>query len=283
MATRKVERTQRPEGNTFGSPATVERQSSRHNLSGIVPLDKNSFEPLYYQIQRQLKEQIRSGHLAVGDALPGEAEISRIFGVSRMTSRQALQALTAEGFSFRERGRGTFVRAKRVEKNIAHLLGFSAEMRALGLRATTQVLAKEMVAPAPEIAERLLIRSGEQVLMLRRLRLANDEPVAIEQIWLPSTRFPGIETIDFSKHSLYDTLQERYGVRIGAADEIIEARVATKAEAALLRIPAHSSLLFLSRTLLDLHGNPIEAGQSFYRGDRYRAVLHISGRNGTQS
>ncbi|SFS17717.1 transcriptional regulator, GntR family [Granulicella pectinivorans] len=242
---------------------------------GFVPLDKNSFEPLYFQMQKQMEQKIRSGKLAVHDPLPGEAELSRIFGVSRMTSRQALQGLTADGFAYRERGRGTFVCAAKVEKHIAHLLGFSAEMKLLGLKASSRVLASATVSASPQIAASLQVDPQAPLTMLHRLRLANGEPIAIEQVWVPQTRFPEIDKVDFAKASLYDTLRDRYGVRIGSANETIEARGATKAEAALLGVALRASLLVVSRTLLDGDGHPVELAHSMYRGDRYRAVLTI--------
>jgi GntR family transcriptional regulator len=241
----------------------------------FVPLDKNSFEPLYFQMQTQLEQKIRSGELAVHDPLPGEAELSRIFGVSRMTSRQALQGLTADGFSYRERGRGTFVCAAKVEKQIAHLLGFSAEMKLLGLKASSRVLAAGTVMATPQLAASLQVDVQAPLVMLHRLRLANGEPIAIEQVWVPLGRFPGIDKIDFAKVSLYDTLRDLYGVRIGSANETIEARGASKAEAALLGVATRSSLLVVFRTLLDGDGSAVELAHSMYRGDRYRAVLTI--------
>lgn len=241
----------------------------------FVPLDKNSFEPLYFQMQSQLEQKIQSGLLAVHDPLPGEAELSRIFGVSRMTSRQALQGLTTDGFAYRERGRGTFVCAAKVEKHIAHLLGFSAEMGLLGLKASTKVLTMATVQVTAHVAMSLQLPPQSAVMMLHRLRLANGEPIAIEQVWIPLARFPGIDKIDFGRASLYETLKERFGVKIGSANETIEARGASKDEAALLEIASRSSLLVVSRTLLDVEGRAIELAHSLYRGDRYRAVLTI--------
>jgi GntR family transcriptional regulator len=241
----------------------------------FVPLDKNSFEPLYFQIQSQLEQMICSGSLCVHDLLPGEAELSRIFGVSRMTSRQALQGLTSDGFAYRERGRGTFVCAAKVEKQIAHLLGFSAEMRLLGLKATAKVLAFATISATNQVAQALQIQAQSSVTMLHRLRLANGDPIAIEQVWIPQSRFPGIDKIDFTRASLYETLKEKFSLKIGSANETIEARGAAKEEAKLLGVKPQSSLLVVSRTLLDSDGTPVELAHSLYRGDRYRAVLTI--------
>ncbi len=263
------------EGEKTSTSVKKSLPSAAYSRDEFVPLDKNSFEPLYYQMQSRLEQKIRSGQLAVHDPLPGEAELSRIFGVSRMTSRQALQGLTTDGFAYRERGRGTFVCAAKVEKQIAHLLGFSAEMHLLGLKASTKVLAKATVPATAQVAARLQVLPQSSVTMLHRLRLANGEPIAIEEVWIPLARFPGIEKIDFARTSLYETLKGRYGVKINSANETIEARGATKDEAALLGITPRSSLLVVSRTLLDADGRAVELAHSLYRGDRYRAVLTI--------
>ena len=239
------------------------------------PLDKNSFTPMYFQIQTQLLKQIKSGHFRAGDALPGEEELTRIYGVSRMTSRQALQALTTQGLAYRQKGRGTFVLQPKVEKDIAHLLGFSAEMRVLGLKSSSRVLGKAIMPATPETALRLSIEAGAPTLHLHRLRSVDGVPVAIEEVWLSQEQFPGIEKVDFVRCSLYETLRESYGIRVGSADEVIEARPATRHEAELLQIAAKSSLLVISRTLLSVEGRPVETGLSLYRGDRYRAVLRI--------
>jgi GntR family transcriptional regulator len=243
------------------------------------PLDKNSFTPMYFQIQAQLLKMIQSRRLAPGEMVPGEEELTRIYGVSRMTARQALQGLTSQGLAYRQKGRGTFVSQPKVEKDIAHLLGFSAEMRALGRKSSSHVLVFETVAAPPEISARLEIEARAMAFHLRRVRSVERVPVAIEEVWLAQQQFPGLKKINFARHSLYDTLQKKYGVRIGAADEVIEARLANKQEAALLKIAPRSSLLVISRTLLTVQGKPVETGRSLYRADRYRAVLHIPAKN----
>ena len=239
------------------------------------PLDKSSFTPMYFQIQTQLLKMIQSGRLRAGDSLPSEEELSRIYGVSRMTSRQALQALKSQGFASRHKGQRSFVSQPRVEKDITHLCGFTAEMQALGIKATSRVLKAETVPATAEVAGHLGIAVHAPIFLLMRLRLADKLPVAIEEIRLPHDRFPGIEKLDFSRLSLYQTLREHFGIRVSRADEILEARSATSREAKLLEIHARASLLVMSRTLWNTDGMPVETAHSVYRGDRYRAVLHI--------
>lgn len=241
----------------------------------FASLDKNSYTPMYAQIQAQLLEMIRSGKLQPGDLLPSEEELGRIHGISRMTARQALQSLKAQGFAVREKGRGTFVARPKMEKDIAHLSGFSAEMRSLGMKPSSRVLAAETIPASAEVASCLSLNRGALVFRLWRLRLADNVPLAVEEICLPQSKFSGIEKIDFSRHSLYQTLHERYGIRFAVADEILESRLAGRNEANLLEVPPRSCLLVISRTLWSVDGEPIEAARSSYRGDRYRAVLRI--------
>ena len=245
------------------------------NRGKFEPLDKNSFIPLYFQIQDRLVKQIHSGDLQPGDMLPGEEDLCRLYGVSRMTARQSLQALKHQGLVRSEKGRGTFVVQPKVEKKIAHLSGFSAEMRSLGMKPSSRILERATRPASPEIAHRLGVAPGSLLLELHRLRLADALPMAIEQVWLSLAEFPGIEKIDFARFSLYGTLRRRYGIEVGSADEIIEARVTARREAKLLEISARSSLLVISRTIRTVQGKPVEASLSLYRGDRYRAVLNI--------
>jgi GntR family transcriptional regulator len=254
------------------APALDPANSSKWNFE---PLDKNSFTPMYFQIQSQLLKMIESGRLRAGDALPSEEELSRICGVSRMTSRQALQVLKSKGFVSRRKGQGSFVSQPRVEKDITHLCGFTAEMRALGMKATSKVLEQDVSPATLEVASKLGISVKAPVYRLLRLRLADGLPIAIEEIRLPHDRFAGVEKLDFSRLSLYQTLRDRYEIRVSRADEILEARSANKREADLLGIQVRSSLLAISRTLWSTDGLPVETAESVYRGDRYRPVLRI--------
>ncbi len=254
---------------------TKPMSTSAQSPLNIEPLDKSSFIPLYFQIQDRLFKQIQSGQLQPGDLLPAEEDLCRLYGVSRMTARQSLQALKHQGLVRSEKGRGTFVIQPKVEKQIAHLSGFSAEMRSLGMKPSSRILEQATKPASPEIALRLGVSPGLPLLELHRLRLADGFPLAIEQVWLSLAEFPGIEKIDFTRNSIYETLRERYGIRVGSAEEIIEARTPTQREAKLLEISPRLSLLVISRTIRTIQAKPVEASLSLYRGDRYRAILNI--------
>jgi GntR family transcriptional regulator len=239
-------------------------------------LDKQGFVPLYYQIEQSILERISSGQLKQGDLLESEEELSRRYKVSRMTARQALQRLKARGYAVSERGRGTFVTRPKLSKSILVLNGFTDELRKKGITPSSRLLQQEVRASDDDVlAERLNIATGAPVLYLRRLRLADDIPLAIEESHIPLELFPGIEKIDFSERSLYQTMHEQFHMQFGWADEVIEALPATAGEAQLLTIPKASSLLCISRTLVSGEGTTLEFAVSRYRGDRYRASLRV--------
>ncbi|WP_407342087.1 GntR family transcriptional regulator [Pengzhenrongella phosphoraccumulans] len=129
--------------------------------------------------------------LAVGDAIPSERLLCERFGVSRMTVRQAVDALVVEGLLEREQGRGTFVAPSKMDLEV-RLSSFGEEMLRRGMEPSSKVLAAEEIAAASDIADALDLLPGEQVFYLHRVRYADGEPMAIEQSWLPSRLAPGL-------------------------------------------------------------------------------------------
>jgi GntR family transcriptional regulator len=220
-------------------------------------------------------EEIRSGELSEGDPLASEEELARAYQVSRMTARQALHGIKTSGYAFSQKGRGTFVTRPKLEKNIMHLLGFTGDMKQRGMVPSSRVLEQVAIRATKDLAHELKVAVGESVMRLRRLRLADKIPMALEESHIPLKSFPGLERIDFSKQSLYCILREDYGVRVAWADEVIEAVPATPEESELLAIPANASVLSISRTIMTTEETPIEVACSRYRGDRYRASIRI--------
>ncbi len=245
------------------------------SASAVQPLDKNGFIPLYYQIQRALMEKIHSGELSEGDLLASEEELARLYQVSRMTARQALHGLKARGYALSQKGRGTFVTKPKLEKNIMHLRGFTEDMKQRGMSPSSRLLEQAVIEAGEELAQSLKIDVGAPVMKLKRLRLADGTPMALEESNIPLRQFPGLERTNFAKQSLYYTLREKYGVRVAWADEIIEALPATREESELLTIPRKASVLSIYRTIITTEQMPIEVACSRYRGDRYRALIRI--------
>jgi GntR family transcriptional regulator len=241
----------------------------------VRPLDKGGFIPLYCQIQRALMERIQAGELSEGDSLASEEELARIYQVSRMTARQALHGLKTKGYAFSQKGRGTFVTRPKLEKNIMHLRGFTEDMKHLGMVPSSKLIEQTVVQATADLAEKLKVEVDETVMRLRRLRLADGIPMALEVSHIPLRRFPGLEKTNFAKQSLYFILRENFNVRVAYADEVIEALPATREESELLTIPRRASILSITRVVITAEDIPIEAASSRYRGDRYRASVRI--------
>jgi len=243
--------------------------------SFAVSLDKDGFIPLYYQIQRALIEKIHAGELSVGDCLPSEYELARFYRVSRMTARQALHNLKSGGYAFSRKGRGTYVTRPKLEKNIMHLRGFTEDMKRRGMIPSSRMLEQSVVQATAGLAEQLRVEPASSVLRLRRLRIADGTPMAVEESQIPLRHYPGLERIDFTKESLYAVLRDDYGVRAAWADEVLEALPATREESELLSIPPSAILPSISRVIMTTEEIPIEVACSRYRGDRYRASIRI--------
>ncbi|HZR44518.1 MAG TPA: GntR family transcriptional regulator [Ktedonobacteraceae bacterium] len=230
---------------------------------------RNSPLPRYFQLKEILREKIRSGEWKPGDHIPSERELSEQYGISRMTARQAITDLVNEGLFYREKGKGTFVSRHKVTQQLIRLTGFNEDMRARGLRPGTKVLSAQMSPADQSTAERLHIEPGHLLFCLRRLRLADAQPLAIETSQL---NFPGCEKLleeDLEGNSLYRLLETQYGLPLLEAEQELEAGLAGEEEARLLQIPVGSPVLFTRRTTYTDRNQPIEYARAVYRGDKY--------------
>jgi GntR family transcriptional regulator len=246
------------------------RSSSR-----ALSLDKGGFIPLYHQIQSALIERIHAGELLVGDCLPSEYELARSYQVSRITARQALHNLKSRGYAISQKGRGTYVTQPKLEKNIMHLRGFTEDMKRRGRVPSSRLLEQSVLQAPPSLAEQLRVEATSPVLRLRRLRIADGTPMALEESHIPLKHYPGLERINFAKDSLYAVLRSEYGVRAAWADEVLEALPATREETELLSIPKGAIMLSISRVIMTTEEIPIEVACSRYCGNRYRASIRV--------
>lgn len=234
------------------------------------PLDRHSVVPLYYQIQQRLLDQIRLGILKPGEPVPSEQELAGRLSVSRMTARQALKSLCDLGITYSQQGKGTFVSASKVEKNIRQVLSFTEEMGGRGFRPRSKVLAFEAVPGNEEIAGALQLASGETVIKLHRIRMADSTPMGLECSYVPQRLCPDLLEKFEPSSSLYRTLFERYGLQMAFAEEVVEAAIATAEESRMLRLAKGSPVFLFTRTSCVQSGRPVEYVKSTYRADRYK-------------
>lgn len=224
------------------------------------------FVPRYYEIEQALRARI--AQLRPDDPLPSDAMLCDEFGVSRMTARNAVQRLTQEGLVYRVPGRGTFVAEPPVHRQAGSLLSFTEEMRRRGKTPSSRLLTQDVREPRPAEASRLQLQPGDEVIAVRRLRVADDEPVAIEEAVFPAALAALIQRADLEHRSLHDTLVEGGHIpTMGRAR--LGAEAAGEDDAALLGVVLGSPLLVEKRVIHDQDGHPLELCESRYAAERY--------------
>jgi GntR family transcriptional regulator len=224
--------------------------------------------PMYFRIQQAILEQIQQETLKPGQQLPTEADLAQQYQVSRITAKRALDELVRQGRAFRQQGKGTFVAQNRI-RDISGFGSFTEDMKARGLFPSAKVLEFSQMDAEADTQKRLQLEKGEQVYFLKRLRLANDEPVAVETAYLPCRLCPDLINEDLSGNSLYAVLAAKYQIVPTWADAEFEARTATKEEAALLGMETNKPVLSARRVTYSANYDLIEAVTSVYRGDRF--------------
>src|SRR5580700_621082 len=229
------------------------------------------------QIEDWLAGEIAVGALMPGDRLPTEQDLAAWFGVSRMTLRHALAELAKRGLVTKEVGRhgGTFVAAPKLEQDLTTLAGFSEQLRRNGMVAGARVLSARSRPAGPAARAALQLGAGDQVHEIRRIRLADGRPVALEHSLFPAARFPGMLDARLDG-SLYELLEVTYGLRPHRARESLEPVTAGAREAEVLEVELGAPLMLVERTAYARSGEPLEFARDLFRGDRTRVVLWTS-------
>jgi GntR family transcriptional regulator len=244
----------------------------------VVAIHGDGTLPIYVQLENLVRNKIDSREWAPAFMLPSERQLCDTYGIARMTVRQAISNLVAEGLLTRIQGRGTFVARPRLRQSLSKLTSFSEDMRDRGLLGTTRLLAREQLPASPEIAAVLAIAVGDPVLQIQRLRSANGHPMALEASTLRGDVTEPLWHEDLEQQSLYRLLEERCGVRMVRASQELEAGIAGDAEARLLEVASGAPVLRIQRRSLVLwQGRQVlgEYVRSTYRGDRYRFYVEL--------
>jgi GntR family transcriptional regulator len=226
--------------------------------------------------QRETRERVLElvEPLSVGDSIPSERQLGIDLGVSRLTVRAALDELVREGYLVRRRGAGTFVALPKVAKGI-DISSFSDDMRARGLTPESRTLDLRVEMAGARLGRILHVSPSEKILSVKRLRLADGDPMAIELLHTRASLVPGLTGEDLEANSFYDLLASRYGISIVGGTQTVEPTVTNEEESASLGVPLHSPALLFERLTRSSTGDLVEFTSSTYRGDRYRIVTEI--------
>lgn len=235
----------------------------------IMTVDPDGPLPLYVQIIMSLKDMIQSARIQHGDMLPPEVELSKAFGVSRQTMRQAILRLVDEGILERKAGRGTFVVAQENRLKFYLDRSFAQQILEMGMTPRSEVLkiaTGTIDATSPDPLQAL---SGADCLILVRLRFGDQTPIGIQYTTIITDLCPGLQNHDFNEESLYHILWVDYKLPVVRIDQIISAVNADEWHCSLLRTVPGAPLLHVRTAAYLENGAPIESSTSYYRADKY--------------
>ena len=243
-----------------------------------ITLDATARTPAYQQIEAQILALVEEGTLGAGDRLPPERDLAADLGVSRMTVRQAFDALARRGLVERGVGRGTFVAAPKVDlDHSTRVAGFTEQMEAAGLEPMARILRSEVVGAPPAVAAALGLERGERVSHVERVRSGGGVPLTVEDAWMPDAAFPGLTELDLSG-SIYALMREHYHRGPVRAVERLEPVAARAGDARALGVRPRSPLMLVERIAYDANDVAIEYAQDRHRGDRARFVVEVAAR-----
>ena len=236
-----------------------------------LKIDRTSPIPLYFQVAQQFEAAIRAGTLPAGTRLDNEVQLAEVLEVSRPTVRAAFLYLVNHGLVERKRGSGTVVIREKVNRTV-QLSSLYDDLIAAGRKPVSKVLANDVVPATELVAEALNLAVDTPILRLERLRLVDNEPIALMHNYLPA-EFGPLESAALESRGLYELLRAQ-SVRVIKASQKMSARNATVAEARLLDEKRGAALLTMERIGTDQNGRPVEFGEHVYRASRY--AFHAS-------
>lgn len=228
-------------------------------------------KPLYEQIKDYLLTCIDQGTYLPDTRLPSERDLAEQFGVSRLTVKKAMGDLLQSGLVYVQIGKGTYVSRAKTDQSLDSLTSFSEDVSKRRQRPGSRVLEAREIQASPEDARILRVSPGAPLYLLRRVRLADGVPMAIESSRIVAALCPGLlNGRDFARESLYNALRGDYGIRLTYAEQSMEARLAALEEAHLLQVEARAPILGISRVTYTDADQPVEYVLSAYSGTRYK-------------
>ncbi|MEO8751937.1 MAG: GntR family transcriptional regulator [Casimicrobiaceae bacterium] len=240
-------------------------------------LDRASALPLWAQLHADLRRRI--GAVEFRNAFPGEMALATEYGVSRQTVREALRRLRAEGLVTAERGRPPRVAAPaEILQPLGALYSLFSSVESAGLKQRSVVRVLDSRVDAI-VAERLGLKASTLLIHVERLRLADEQPLAVDRVWLPARLASALLQADLSQTALYGELERRCGIRLSDGRETIRAVAPGAAEQRLLKMPRGTAAFRIDR-LGCVDGVPVEWRQTLVRGDKFAVLAEFSARAG---
>lgn len=235
-------------------------------------------KPLYLQLKDKLLERILSGAYQPEEKLPSERNLSKEFKISRITVREALKALSNEGFIYAQVGKGTYVNHIHFKQD-TKLTGFTEQMKKKGKEVTSKIIEFTLELANQDVMSKLELYSNNWIYKLKRIRYTNQKAVAIETAYIPEYLCKKLDEYDFSRESLYDVLRDQYGYQLVIAEQMVVASLANNSEHEIFEIEPPAAVLRMKRITRGAQKKVIEYVESVYRGDLYVLYTQLSSEN----
>ncbi|WP_457418081.1 GntR family transcriptional regulator [Roseateles sp. P5_E7] len=230
---------------------------------------------LYSRIREDIRARIVSGAWQPHDRLPSESELMGLYGVSRITVRQALSDLQKERVIFKVAGKGSFVSAPKPFQELGRLQGFAEAMGALGHDTYNRLLSVATVPATEEVAQRLQLSAGDLVTEIHRVRHVGAQPVSLDLTWLPLALGQRVAREDLAVRDIFGILEADCAAPLGHADLVMDARLASADQAALLGVEPGAPLLHIERLTHGRDGRPLDYEHLYCRADNFQYRLRL--------
>lgn len=238
-------------------------------------LNKESHTPLLIQLKDEIEKQINEG--VYTDQIPSEREIMQQYDVSRSTVREAINSLVREGILIKKHGKGTYVSIKPLDRWLGHLSSTTDVIKSLGKKPGAEVIQFIKTQPPEHIQT---LAGFKEAYFLKRLRLADDEPIGIEHQYYPLYIGEQLSDYNLDEITLYDVIQSELGIPFSIAKQKISSGSVTKEDLRRLGLSQEKAtavgILKAERMIKDQNENVIEYEEAFYRGDMYAFEINLA-------
>ncbi|MBP2630007.1 MAG: GntR family transcriptional regulator [Firmicutes bacterium] len=237
-----------------------------------MKLDETSSDPLYLQLENIIKNEIDCGKWKKGEKISTEVELSKMYNVSRITVRKALNSLTQKNYLIRRTGKGTFVSNDKIQRPVSGVISFSKVCETFGLKSGAKTI-KSVIEPAnEEDQQKLGLTASESVIVIERIRYADDIPVSVETSRFRED-FSFLLDEDLNNISMYKLIDSKYHIAFNNSKKFIEIVFASYELSRYLNVPKNYPLLSIESTLFDPFNKKLCLNKQYILGDRFQLIV----------
>lgn len=237
-------------------------------------INRDDHQKLYLQLYEIIKKKIENSEWPVGSQIPTEDYLCKMFNVSRATVRTAVLELVRQGYVKRQQGKGTFIYRNMVSEGMPMLTNFREFLFEEGLTFSTNILAKTVIMPIDDLDIKLDIPNDKHIIYIKRLHLADNEPVLLQESYIPYHICPLLLEEDIEQNSLFDLFEKKYGIKITKIKNYAEITYLKADESALIKLAEGSPAILLTQYFYSAE-TLIMYSRTIKRTDRFKFLMEF--------